>query len=176
MPYNPDRPRRSSLRLKGYDYTQPGAYFVTLCTKNRECLFGQIVGGIVKLNEYGRIVAQSWQWLEQQYSYVELDTWVVMPNHLHGIIIITDTASNIKRKPLGRLVGAFKTVSAKKINQLRQTPGYPVWQRDFYDRINRNDRSLEITRQYITENPLKWYEDSENPDRIQEIQFDQIPF
>ena len=117
MPYNPDRPRRNSLRLKGYDYTQPGAYFVTICTKNRECLFGEIVGGILKLNEYGDIVAKSWQWLEQQYSYVELDVWVVMPNHLHGIIIITDTSNDIKPKPLGRLVGAFKTVSAKKINQ-----------------------------------------------------------
>ncbi len=112
MPSDPDRPRPSSLRLKGYDYTQPGAYFVTICTQNRECLFGEIVGGIVKLNEYGNIVAQSWQWLQQQYSYVELDTWVIMPNHLHGIIVITDTPSNIKRKRLGGLVGAFKTVSA----------------------------------------------------------------
>lgn len=176
MPYNPDRPRRNSLRLKGYDYTQPGAYFVTLCTKNRECLFGKIVGGIAQLNEYGNIVVQSWQWLEQQYSYVELDAWVVMPNHLHGIIIITDTSSNMKRKTLGRLVGAFKTVSAKKINQSRQTPGFPVWQRDFYDRINRNDRSLERTRQYIVDNPLKWHEDADNPDRIREMELDRIPF
>ena len=99
-----------------------------------------------------------------------------MPNHLHGIIIITDTSTDIKRKPLGRLVGAFKTVSAKKINQLRQTPGCPVWQRDFYDRINRSDRSLEITRQYIVDNPLKWHEDNENPDRIREMQLDEIPF
>jgi putative transposase len=73
MPYNPDRPQRSSLRLKGYDYTQPGAYFVTICTKNRECLLGEIVGGVVQLNEYGRIVAETWQWLERQYAYVELD-------------------------------------------------------------------------------------------------------
>ncbi|MEM1168419.1 MAG: hypothetical protein AAGJ08_04885 [Cyanobacteria bacterium P01_H01_bin.35] len=82
----------------------------------------------------------------------------------------------MKRKTLGRLVGAFKTVSARKINQLRQTPGCPVWQRDFYYRINRSDRSLERTRLYITENTLKWHEDDNNLDRIREMQFDQIPF
>ncbi|RMH77920.1 MAG: transposase [Cyanobacteria bacterium J007] len=176
MPYNPEKPRRSSLRLKGYDYTQPGAYFVTLCTKNRECLFGEVVGKVVELNEYGRIAAEMWQWLARQYLYVELDAWVVMPNHLHGILIITDTCSESDRKPLGDLVGAFKTVSGRKINQLRDTPGYPVWQRDFYDRINRNDKSLHNIRQYIANNPLQWDEDLENPNCDREVQSRQIPF
>lgn len=174
MPYNPDRPRHSSLRLKGYDYTQPGAYFVTICTKNRQCLLGEIVGGVVQLNESGRIVAETWQWLERQYTYVELDAWVIMPNHLHGIIVITD--GDIQRKPLGNLVGAFKTVSAREINQLRQMSGCPVWQRDFYDRINRNDRSLQRIRQYIADNPLKWHEDADNPQCDREMPSEQISF
>jgi putative transposase len=97
-----------------------------------------------------------------------------MPNHLHGIIAITD--DDIKRKPLGRLVGAFKTVSAREINQLRQMSGCPVWQRDFYDRINRNDRSLQRIRQYIVDNPLKWHEDVENPECDREMLEEQIPF
>ncbi len=174
MPYNPDRPHRNSLRLKGYDYTQPGAYFVTLCTKNRECLFGEVVGDRVQLNEYGCIVAETWQWLDRHYAYVELDAWVVMPNHLHGILVMTDRA--VDRKPLGRLVGAFKTVSAREINQLRDTPSCPVWQRDFYDRINRNDRSLQRIRQYIVNNPQQWHEDVENPSCDREGRSDRIPF
>jgi REP element-mobilizing transposase RayT len=176
MPYNPEHPRRNSLRLKGYDYTQPGAYFVTICTHNRECFLGEIVGGIVHLNQYGKIVAETWQWLEQRYPYIELDAWVVMPNHLHGIIVITDRFADLKRKSLGRLVGAFKTVSAREINQLRQMSGCPVWQRDFYDRINRNERSLERIRQYIADNPLKWHEDTENPDYDAEMPFKDLPF
>ena len=131
---------------------------------------------MVELNECGRIVAETWQWLEQQYSYVELDSWVVMPNHLHGIIVIADGYDEIDRKPLGRLVGAFKTVSARKINELSQMRGCPVWQRDFYDRINRNDRSLQRMRQYIADNPLKWHEDAENLERHREISGEQIPF
>jgi putative transposase len=88
MPYNPARHHRRSIRLRGHDYTRAGAYFVTICVQNRECLFGNVVDGNVRLNGLGRIAAECWEWLAEQYFYVELDEWVVMPNHLHGIIVI----------------------------------------------------------------------------------------
>ena len=82
--------KRHSIRLQGYDYSKAGAYFVTLCTQDRECLFGDIVDGEMRLNDAGRIVANSWEWLAEQYDHVSLDEYIVMPNHAHGIIVITD--------------------------------------------------------------------------------------
>jgi len=179
MSFDPQRHHRRSIRLKGYDYTQAGAYFVTLVAQGRECLFGDVAEGEMRLNEHGRVVAEAWEWLAEQYAYVELDEWVVMPNHLHGIIVITDNHDRgglgrggsrtapadtaAKRKPLGRLVAAKKTVSAKRINQMRNTPAAPVWQRNYYERIIRNERELDATRQYIFQNPLRWVLDAENP-------------
>jgi hypothetical protein len=90
MKFNPKIHHRRSIRLKGYDYSQAGAYFVTIVAWRRECLFGDIVNGEMDLNEFGEIVSQKWQWLETQYEYIELGAWVVMPNHLHGILIIHD--------------------------------------------------------------------------------------
>lgn len=81
---------RRSIRLKGYDYSQPGAYFITICTQYRKCSFGDIVGSDMQLNAAGRIVADSWQWLARQYDYVVADKWVIMPNHIHGILLIVD--------------------------------------------------------------------------------------
>ena len=188
---NPQRHRHSSLRLKGYDYSQAGLYFVTIVTKDRKSLFGQCDDGEIRLNQYGEIVAETWKWLEEQYNYVELGAWIVMPNHLHGILIIheadrrggsrtapTDGERNVhddtkgtaptdvKVKPLGRLVGAFKTVSTKKINLLRGAEGSVVWQRNYYDHIIRNQEDLELTWLYIESNPAQWLKDEENPARI----------
>jgi hypothetical protein len=95
MAYDPQRHHRRSIRLKGYDYTQPGAYFITICTHGRECLFGEIIDGEMHLNEAGQIVVQSWQDLPNHVPNVQLDAFVVMPNHVHGIIIITDHAGGI---------------------------------------------------------------------------------
>ena len=121
MKFNPKIHHRRSIRLKGYDYSQAGAYFVTIVTWQREMLFGEIVDGVMKLNVIGKIVSGKWQWLETQYEYVELGEWVVMPNHFHGILVIHDDGRGgsrpaptpIKHKPLGGLIGAFKTVSTK---------------------------------------------------------------
>ncbi len=135
------------------------------------------------LNELGEIVAESWQWLERQYEHVEMDEWVVMPNHLHGIIMITDCrggsrtggmgrggsrtaptgSDQPKRKPLGRLIGAFKTVSTKRVNQIHNTPGAKLWQRNYYEHIIRNENELNRIRAYIAQNPAKWEFDRENP-------------
>jgi len=184
MKYDPRLHHRRSIRLKGYDYTQPGAYFVTICTHGRLEMFGEVVQGEMRLNEYGQIAAARWRWLADQYPYVRLDAWVIMPNHMHGILMIVgDDAAGRggsrpaptgmrpapthpdtpKRKPLDQLIGAFKTVSAKHINQLRRSPGAHVWQRNYYEHIVRNDRALNAIRHYIQNNPLNWQLDRDNP-------------
>jgi REP-associated tyrosine transposase len=165
--------RHRSLRLQGYDYAQAGAYFVTICVRNRACLLGAVMVDEMRLNQYGQVVADCWEWLPRQYPCVELDEWVVMPNHLHGIVLISEDSggsrpaptpiANAERKPLGSLVGAFKTVSAKRINQLRRTPGVPVWQRNYFEHVIRSQPALDRIRRYIFENPSNWATDRENP-------------
>jgi putative transposase len=259
--YNPDKHHRRSIRLKGYDYSASGTYFITICAYQREEMFGAIVDGTIALNEFGGIVAKYWRWLSTQYPYVTLDEWVVMPNHLHGILVVndisrvesamtdtsrtelkvpdisqmesamTDTSRvelevsdtsrrggsrtaptnhgcdtptsnhgcdtptsnhgcdtptsnhgcdtpisnpccdpptmlnhDRKRKPLGRLIGAFKTVSAKEINQIRNAPNTPIWQRNYYEHIVRDRTSLQYIRDYIRHNPCSWKEDQLHPD------------
>ena len=168
---------RRSIRLQGYDYSRAGAYYITIVVQGRGHLFGEVVNGEMILNEYGQIAAEAWQWLEEQYPYVELGAWVVMPNHAHGIIILHedgrggsrtaptpsgDTAGMVKRKPLGSLIGAFKTVSTKKINILRNTEGAVVWQRNYYEHIIRNEQDYQAKHDYILSNPENWEDDDEN--------------
>jgi REP element-mobilizing transposase RayT len=194
--YNCDKHHRRSIRLPGYDYSSPGGYFVTICVRGGECLLGDIVDGTMELNDCGQIAAESWLWLGERYPYVVLDHWVVMPNHLHGIVVIqgddgddarkggsprggsrkggsrtaptpaapTPAASAAKIKPLGRLVGAFKTVSTKRINVIQGTPGVPFWQRDYWEHIIRDDGSLQRIREYIENNPARWEMDQLHPD------------
>ncbi|NJO74384.1 MAG: transposase, partial [Leptolyngbyaceae cyanobacterium RM1_406_9] len=107
MKYNLDKHHRRSIRLQGYDYSSPGAYFITVCTHQRECLFGEITDGEMRLNELGQIAANVYLWLAMQYSYVHLDAWVVMPNHLHGILVLTD--------PVGRCECPTKTHTPKSL-------------------------------------------------------------
>jgi REP element-mobilizing transposase RayT len=181
MTYDPDSHHRRSIRLKGYDYSEVGAYFVTICAQNRECLFGDVVDEKMRVNDYGRIAGESWEWVSRQYGYVDIDEWVVMPNHLHGILIIHDDCrggsqckggsrtaptETVKRKSLGRLIGAFKTVSSKQINQIRNTPGHPVWQRNYYEHIIRSEEEMDRIREYIIENPMRWADDEDNPANI----------
>ena len=159
--------RRASNRLMGYNYSNDGMYFITICARNRECIFGRINEKEMRLNEYGEIIKQSWRWLEEQYDYVQLDKYVIMPNHLHGIIIINNNCRGGSRtapttKTLGRLIGAFKTVSTKYVNCLRKTPTMPIWQRSFYDHIIRSEKSLHKIRKYIVNNAVGWQFDIEN--------------
>jgi putative transposase len=178
---------RRSLRLSGYDYSQAGAYFVTICVNKRQGFLGTIVNNQLQLNHYGKIAESAWQWLSQAYPYVELDEWVIMPNHLHGIIFIssdniistdrgggsrTAPTGERKMKPLGRLIGAFKTISTKQINFIRKTSGVPFWQRNFYEHVIRDDYALNRLREYITTNPLRWDLDRENPQPQGRNEFD----
>ena len=157
-------PRRHDLRLAGYDYSQPGSYFVTICTHGRACTLGQIDDTGLSLSLDGSTVEQSWRWLQARYCYVTLDAFVVMPNHLHGILTIASLEPTIStRKPLGRLLASFKTVSAHRINTAHATPGQLVWQRGYFEHVIRNDASLMRIRSYIESNPDRWSLDPQNP-------------
>ena len=168
MPDMPDKHHRKSIRIPGYDYSQEGHYFVTICMNHRELLFGDIVDGEMVLNEFGKIIAETWQWLAKQYVYINLDESVIMPNHLHGIVEFMNDCSrggsrtsptDTKRKPLGRIIGAFKTVSTKRINQIQNTLGLKLWQRNYWEHVIRDDYDLYRIRQYIVDNPFKWKDD-----------------
>lgn len=186
MKFNPDKHHRRSIRLKGYDYSRPGAYFVTICVHDRECLFGDISDGQMHLNEYGKIVQTEWLKSSEIRDEIELDAYQIMPNHFHGIVIIQDGAINRDRgdrpiapawpiaptstsafkmrpKSLSSLMAGFQSPVTSKINQLRGTPKQDVWQRNYFDRIIRNDNELNRIRKYIIENPMKWNLDKENP-------------
>jgi REP element-mobilizing transposase RayT len=164
MTYDPTGRHRRSIRLAGHDYAQPGTYFVTVVCRERALLLED--------PGFRLAVEAGWCWLADRYEYLHLDEYVVMPNHLHGLVVIGDTCrggsrtaptARVKRKPLGRLIGAFKTVSTKRINELRGTPGATVWQRNYYEHIIRDEEELNRVRQYIADNPARWQQDPENP-------------
>jgi REP element-mobilizing transposase RayT len=173
MESNQKRPNRRSTRLKEYDYSQPGGYFITICTKDRHCLFGEIYDDRIVLNHFANIVSQSWAELPDHYANVELDVFVIMPNHIHGIIFLNDVGAGLKPAPtdapadkphaLPEIIRAFKTFSSRQINELRKTSGISVWQRNYYDHVIRRDESLAKIREYIETNPLRWALDQENP-------------
>ena len=179
--YNPDIHHRRSIRLKGYDYSQAGAYFITVCTHNRECLFGS-VGADSKpaldsrpapatqmaLNEYGEIVQYTWDDLVNHIEGIELDAFVIMPNHFHGIIVIDNRAGLEQRAglepapTLSEIVRQLKTFSARRINKIRDTQGVLVWQRNYYERVIRDENELNRVREYIANNPANWLTDENN--------------
>lgn len=161
MRYDPNKHHRHAMRLQGYDYDQEGAYFVTICTFQREYLFGEIdAEGVMGLNVYGKIVMTQWARLPQHYPHVELDTFVVMPNHVHGIVVLSDKGT--KKHGLSEIIRGFKTYSARRINDSRGTLGTPIWQRSFHDEIIRGETALNRIRQYIQTNPAQWAFDTEN--------------
>jgi len=167
---------RSSIRLRNYDYSQPGAYFVTICIQDRsKRLFGNVVDGKMALNGTGEIVRNEWHKTFQIRNELKMDEYVVMPNHLHGIIIVRDVpvgatrrvaptnANGPKPGSIGAIIGQFKSVTAKQINRIRNIQGRPVWQRNYFEHIIRDEKSLYAIRRYIQDNPLNWDSDDENP-------------
>lgn len=171
MAYDPAVHHRRSIRLRGYDYAQAGAYFVTICTAGRACILGEIVDDQIALSPAGEIVARVWDGLPTHYPFLELDEFVVMPNHVHGIVILSETdpeGAGLKpapTHPLSEIVRGFKTYSSRLINELREVRGQPVWQRGYFEHVIRNERSLNEIRRYIAENPARWAFDHENPQR-----------
>ena len=178
MKYDPAKHHRRSIRLKGYDYSQAGFYFVTVCCYQRQRLFGKIVDGVMQLNQYGEIVQNEWLKSSIIRPEIELDEYVVMPNHFHGIIVInpvgansasplpssaTPTHPSMKPRSLSSIIAGFKSAVTKKINLIRNAPGTPVWQRNYYEHIIRNENALNNIRQYIINNPLSWHQDQLHP-------------
>jgi putative transposase len=173
---NSPQSARRSLRLKAYAYSQTGAYFITVCVKHRKILFGDIVEDGIRLNPSGVIVKKCWEDLPRHYHFLELDAFIVMPNHIHGILMITgnsNVGAGLKPAPtntchaLPEIVRALKTFSARRINEIRSTPGTPVWQRNYYEHVIRNEIDLEEIREYIQNNPLKWPEDEYGPVKVE---------
>jgi putative transposase len=187
MSYIPQRHHRHSIRLPGYDYTQPGAYFVTMVTHGRALLFGEIVDGEMWLNDAGRIAEQCWWDIPAHFPHVALDAFVMMPNHVHGVLWIVDDpavadvigvgAKNFSplrpppsdtdqrprgtSKTIGSVVRGFKIGVTKWFRQ--NTHIYTIWQRNYYEHIIRTNEELARVRAYIQSNPQRWTEDRENP-------------
>lgn len=206
MTYNPNIHHRRSIRLKGYDYTQPGYYFITICTQNHVCLFGEIRDGEIILNQYGQITHNEWMKTADIRPNIELGPFVIMPNHIHGIIIIkykhqlnSNRGNSARRgtahhctgtvhrapttiykiateltqkneqfgKPISNsiptIIRSYKSTVTKQINQLRNTPGIPVWQRNYWEHIIRNEQSYLKISEYIETNPARWHDDRFHP-------------
>lgn len=173
MTTNFEARRRRSIRLHDFDYASAGAYFITIVTQDRKCLFGEIVDKEIRLNALGRTVQNEWEKSAQIREEIELDAFVVMPNHVHGVVMITDRSvratgrSPLQSGPFSRSLGAFvsgfKSVVTKRVNELRGTPRTPVWQRNYFEHVIRNEESLHRIRQYIIDNPTRWEFDRENP-------------
>lgn len=162
---------RKSIRLKDYDYSQAGAYFITICTHERQALFGQIVDGQMQLNSLGEIVQATWSALIEHYAHIHLGAFVIMPNHVHGIIEIkkeevTSSVVGVGLKPtptrhgLSEVVRALKTFSARRINEKCDKVGNKVWQRNYYEHIIRSEASYLTISEYIQTNPQRWAEDT----------------
>jgi len=192
MKYNPEIHHRRSIRLKGYDYTQPGAYFVTFCAYQRLHLFGEVVNGEVILNGRGKIARDEWFKTAELRPYVKLyeDEFVIMPNHGHGIIWIVDEVDegrpvgirrrriptdNIEKfgKPvkgsIPTIVRAYKSAVTYAVNKLENQRGAVLWQKNYYEHIIRNERELNNITQYIRNNPLNWQLDRDNAQNIRKL-------
>ncbi len=179
MGFHPDLHHRRSIRLPAWDYSWSAAYFVTMVTHEREQLFGEIVDSRIFLSAAGEICAQEWERSAELRSEVVLDAWVVMPNHLHGVVRLQQVEGSggdgrtklagqqtgPRPRSLSSFVAGFKAAATKRINEFRQTPGAPVWQRSFYEHVIRNEQRLLAIREYIDLNPARWAEDRENPVR-----------
>ena len=171
---------RRSIRLKNYDYRSSAIYFITICTNHKDMIFGKIKTGKMILNDFGIIARMEWIRTARIRTYVELDAFIIMPDHVHGIIAIKsrgmashahdslpqDTHTHLTHniminrqfgKPikhsLSTIIGAYKSSVTREINRLRNRPGQIVWQRNFFEHIIRNEKELFATRKYVIENP-----------------------
>lgn len=173
-PNNKGIHQRKSIRLKEYDYSQPGEYFVTICMNDYKCMLGTIINDEIQLNDLGNIVEECWNGIPKHFENIELDEYIIMPNHIHGIITICECdnccrgeiTSPLHKPTLGEIIAYFKYQSTKLINKIQGTSGKRFWQRSYYDRIIRNEKELNNIRDYVLNNPIKWQYDEENPDRF----------
>jgi REP element-mobilizing transposase RayT len=195
--FDPQKHHRRSIRLPNYDYSQPGAYFITIVTWHRESLFGEIMNEEMKLSEAGQIVTWEWKALPRRFRYLELGAYVVMPNHFHGILIFHEHVgasrpdlinmrsgkeaspsvtrngmegsplpSGTKPASLGAIIAQFKSRVTKRLWKLPSLKDSPIWQRNYYEHIIRNEKDLQNKTDYINANPMLWSQDDENPINI----------
>jgi REP element-mobilizing transposase RayT len=187
MIFNPDIHRRRSIRLKAHNYSSAGSYYVTVCAQNRECMFGKIVDTEMKLNDVGWMVQGVWDELPGHYPGVRTDSFVIIPNHIHGIIVLTGSTQrrgesrirpregDHKDRPYGTLAGTigrvmqgFKSITTRKYIRGIMEYGWPpfqkrLWQRNYFERVIRDEAEMNRVREYIIGNPARWLEDEENP-------------
>ncbi|MCL5429193.1 MAG: transposase [Chloroflexi bacterium] len=169
-----NKPNRQSIRLLEYDYSRGGAYFVTICVAGMHNKLGEVVKGDMKLNELGTIATNTWPDVHEKYPVIYTDIFCIMPNHTHAIISILNAGrggvpppspikgegtSPLPPPTLGQVVAFYKYVTTKKINEHLHTPGEKFWQRNYFERIIRNEREFEATYQYIYANPSNWTKD-----------------
>jgi putative transposase len=167
---------RKHLRIKGFDYRDHYAYFVTICTSHRQHAFGEIDEGIWQPTRRGLIASECWIDIPNHHPFVELDAFVIMPNHIHGILsFVGDTGAPVAATPasplrahgplansLGSVLGSYKSAVSRNINKLRPDSAKQLWQPNYYEHIIRNDRSMDLIREYIDSNPDRWDCDEEN--------------
>jgi putative transposase len=176
--FDPQKHHRKSFRLKGYDYSQEGAYYVTIVTYQRNYLFGEIVNVEMVLNDFGKIADECWCAIPDHFPFVDLGVHVIMPNHVHGIIVITDDRRgaamlrpydgmenrhriNVKPGSLGAIVRSYKSAVSYRINKEHNATG--IWQRNYYEHIIRDKKDLKNKTDYINSNPILWDKDDNNP-------------
>ena len=191
---DPDK-QRHSIRLKDFDYHRVGFYFVTIVTQERKCLFGEVVNGAMQLNDPGHMVHAVWDNLTKYYMGVETDQFVIMPNHIHAVIVLVGTAPRACRESGGQPLGVaptknrsanlaagqplslsdvlhrFKTLTTQRYARGVAEAGWMrfsqrLWQRNYFEHIIRNEGSLNRIRQYILDNPVRWEFDRDNPASI----------
>jgi putative transposase len=168
-------PRRRSIRVQGYDYAGVGGYFVTVVAFQRKCIFGEIVKGEMRLNAIGKIVEECWDEIPLHFPNAEIDAFVIMPNHIHGIIMLFDDRGTIYRAPTRSFeefgkptVGSLPTImrtfkAAVTRNARRELNGTHIWQRNYFEHIIRDQTDYQRIAGYIAVNPMKWDTDEENP-------------
>lgn len=173
MGYDPAHHHRRSIRIRGYDYADAGWFFITVCTYEREPFLSLIEDNAVNLTAFGHLTELCWQAIPRHFPGVDCDAFVIMPNHVHGIIEIGIGEDAVHRTPtaegfgkpvvasLSTIMRSFKSAASRDINDVRGTPGTPVWQRGFYERVIRNQQEFEKFRRYIESNPSRWSEDAE---------------
>jgi putative transposase len=182
--FDPNKHHRKSIRLQGYDYSQAGAYFVTIVTYQRDFLFGKIENEEMVLNDFGKIADECWRNIPEHFPYVELGAYVIMPNHVHGVIVICDMNDGLGRgaiyraptveqfgKPtVGSLPTIIRTYKAAVTRQIgREHNATGIWQRNYYEHIIRNADEANRIHLYIEANPAQWDTDDENPSIKREV-------
>ncbi len=169
---------RKSIRLKGYDYSNAGAYFVTVCAWNKICLFGDIASGEIQLNSFGKIIQICWEEINMHFPHIITDEYIIMPNHIHGILVIQDEtvgANNYSpllhggkprgtSKTIGSAIRGFKIGVTKLVKSNMTLEN--IWQRNYYEHVIRDDEELNVVREYILNNPKRWEMDRENPEAV----------